>query len=107
MLEMRIFSAMAVCLAASVLSGAELHGGTPDDRALPPAEKVTVDIPDIPPVSASLVPDGFVSEPSFFKTGSGVGVDTLDIGDGYLQLVLFDDYSWRYIKNMKKVLPYL
>lgn len=103
MLEMRIFSAMAVCLAASVLSGAELHGGTPDDRALPPAEKVTVDIPDIPPVSASLVPDGFVSEPAFFKTGSGVGVDTLDIGDGYLQIVLRDDHTWTYVKNFSKM----
>ena len=61
----------------------------------------------VPHPEVTWVPEDYITEIGSFKRGDGAPVDTLDIGDGYLQLVLFDDYSWRYIKNMKKVLPYL
>lgn len=34
-----------------------------------------------------------------FPDGKGVGIDTLDIGDGRLKIVLRDDHTWFYIKN--------
>ena len=57
----------------------------------------------VPHPEVTWVPEDYITEIGSFKRGDGAPVDTLDIGDGYLQLVLFDDYSWRYIKNMKKV----
>jgi len=36
---------------------------------------------------------------SDFPQGTGAGVDTLDIGDGRLNVVLKDDHTWYYIKN--------
>ena len=49
------------------------------------------------------IPDGFSTEMGSFKTGKGVDVDTLEINDGRLLLVLRDDHSWYYIKNFKKM----
>ncbi len=57
----------------------------------------------VTPPSVSMIPEDYITEPGAFKRGNGAPVDTLDIGDGYLQIVLNDDYSWRYIKNHKKV----
>jgi hypothetical protein len=47
------------------------------------------------------VPKDFVTEPGSFQQGKGVEVDTLDIQDGRLLLVLKDDHTWYYIKNFK------
>lgn len=43
----------------------------------------------------------FVTEPGSFQQGKGAEVDTLDIQDGRLLLVLKDDHTWYYIKNFK------
>lgn len=56
-------------------------------------------ISEYEPVSA---PERFTpenTEEMKFPTGKGVGIDTLDIGDGRLRIVLKDDHSWYYIKN--------
>ena len=39
-------------------------------------------------------PADFRTEPGEFKQGAGVSVDTLDIQDGRLLLVLRDDHTW-------------
>lgn len=38
-----------------------------------------------------------------FPDGKGVGIDTLDIGDARLRIVLRDDHTWHYIKDLSKV----
>ena len=43
------------------------------------------------------------TEPGEFQQGKGADVDTLDIQDGRLLLVLRDDHTWYYIKNFEKV----
>jgi len=48
-------------------------------------------------------PQEFVTEPGSFREGSGVGIDTLDIQDGRLLLVLKDDHTWYYIKNFERL----
>lgn len=53
-------------------------------------------------VSAQEAPKG-LDPISDFKQGNGVPVDTLDIGDGRLQLVLKDDHTWYYIKNHSRI----
>ena len=50
-----------------------------------------------------MIPEDYITEPGSFKKGNGAPVDTLDIGDGYLQIILNDDYTWRYVKNHKKI----
>ena len=45
------------------------------------------------------VPGDFVTQTGEFRQGTGVAVDTLDIQDGRLLLVLKDDHTWYYIKN--------
>lgn len=52
---------------------------------------------------AGEVPGDFVTEAGTFREGSGAPVDTLDIGDGRLLLVLRDDHTWYYIKNIEKL----
>jgi len=47
------------------------------------------------------VPADFVTDPGTFKPGKGVDIDTLEINDGRLLLVLRDDHTWYYIKNFK------
>ena len=47
------------------------------------------------------VPSDFVTAPGSFQQGKGAEVDTLDIQDGRLLLVLKDDHTWYYIKNFK------
>ena len=49
------------------------------------------------------VPKDFVTEPGSFQQGKGAEVDTLDIQDGRLLLVLKDDHTWYYIKNFKRM----
>ena len=48
-------------------------------------------------------PPDFRTEPGEFQQGKGADVDTLDIQDGRLLLVLRDDHTWYYIKNFEKV----
>jgi murein DD-endopeptidase MepM/ murein hydrolase activator NlpD len=48
-------------------------------------------------------PPDFRTDPGEFQQGAGVSVDTLDIQDGRLLLVLRDDHTWYYIKNFEKV----
>ena len=57
----------------------------------------------VEPPAVSMIPEDYITEPGSFKKGNGAPVDTLDIGDGYLQIILNDDYSWRYVKNHKKI----
>ncbi len=57
----------------------------------------------IDPPAVSMIPEDYITAPGAFKRGDGAPVDTLDIGDGYLQIILFDDYSWRYVKNSAKM----
>lgn len=52
---------------------------------------------------AQLIPDGFQTDAGTFREGRGVAVDTLDIDDGRLLLVLKDDHTWYYIKNIEKL----
>ena len=47
------------------------------------------------------IPASFVTDLGSFQQGKGVDVDTLDIHDGRLLLVLRDDHTWYYIKNFK------
>ena len=48
-------------------------------------------------------PPDFRTEAGEFQQGKGADVDTLDIQDGRLLLVLRDDHTWYYIKNFDKV----
>lgn len=50
-----------------------------------------------------VVPADFLTPTESFKTGLGVGIDTLNIGDGRLSVVLKDDHTWHYIKNFDVV----
>lgn len=65
--------------------------------------KDSLSIPELLPPSVSLIPEDFITEPGFFRDGAGVAVDTLDIGDGFLQIVLRDDHTWYYTKNTNKM----
>ena len=58
---------------------------------------------DSPAADTLRVPAGFSTEEGQFKQGKGVNVDTLDINDGRLLLVLRDDHTWYYIKNFKRM----
>ena len=42
----------------------------------------------------------YIEESAEFRSGKGAAVDTLEIGDGRLCLVLKDDHTWYYIKNL-------
>lgn len=106
LLVVRKTVALAAFFAISVLGGTELRALEPEGRPVLPSvsgESEEIAIPDIPPVQEKLVPENFVSEPVFFPKGDGVGVDTLDIGDGFLQIVLRDDHTWYYTKNFSKM----
>lgn len=48
-------------------------------------------------------PAGIGTDTGTFADGQGVSVDTLDISDGRLKLVLRDDHTWYYIKNLEMV----
>lgn len=45
-------------------------------------------------------PDDISSGLSFFIKGDGVPIDTLDVGDDRIQIVLKDDNTWYFIKNI-------
>lgn len=74
-----------------------------------PAGRAALSGPDstirqqVTPPSVSMIPEDYITAPGAFKRGNGAPVDTLDIGDGYLQIILNDDYTWRYVKNHKKI----
>ncbi|MDD5820179.1 MAG: M23 family metallopeptidase [Bacteroidales bacterium] len=55
------------------------------------------------PPSVRFIPEDYITLPGSFKKGSGSPIDTLDIGDSYLQIVLNDDNTWHYIKNIDKL----
>lgn len=63
----------------------------------------TLEVPEIPPPIAVLVPEDYITLPGSFMNGDGTQVDTLNIGDGYLQIVLKDDHTWYYVKNQAKM----
>lgn len=58
------------------------------------ADSLKGGVPDV-------IPDAFQTDPAQFKEGKGVAMDTLDIADGRLLLVLKDDHTWYYIKNFR------
>jgi len=47
-----------------------------------------------------VVPDDFKAAYGAFRQGSGSQVDTIDVGDDRLRVVLKDDHTWYYIKNL-------
>lgn len=49
------------------------------------------------------VPDDFRSPIGQFRSGAGVPVDTLDMPDGRVSIILKDDHSWEYVKNLAVV----
>ena len=49
------------------------------------------------------IPQGFGTRAGSFQSGEGVPIDTLDIDDGRLLLVLKDDHTWYYIKNYERI----
>lgn len=54
-------------------------------------------------IIAGLQPD-FISENLiYFRKGGGAPIDTVDVGDGRIQIVLKDDNTWTMIKNLDKV----
>ena len=55
------------------------------------------------PPSVRFIPEDYITLPGSFKKGNGSPIDTLDIGDSYLQIVLNDDNTWHYIKNIDKL----
>ena len=55
------------------------------------------------PADTLRVPSDFTTELGSFQEGKGVAVDTLDIQDGRLLLVLRDDHTWYYIKNVERL----
>ena len=57
----------------------------------------------VPPPSVTWVPEDYITLPGSFRKGAGVPIDTLDVGDSNLQIILRDDFTWSYVKNMKKV----
>lgn len=59
--------------------------------------------PEIPAPAVTLIPEDYVTVHGSFLKGLGAPVDTLNIGDGYLQVVLKDDNTWYYIKNQSKL----
>ena len=58
---------------------------------------------EAPAADTLRIPAGFSAEEGQFRQGKGVDVDTLDINDGRLLLVLRDDHTWYYIKNFKRM----
>jgi murein DD-endopeptidase MepM/ murein hydrolase activator NlpD len=58
---------------------------------------------DTPRNLIDTLPRGFATRPGSFRSGTGVPVDTLDIDDGRLLLVLRDDHTWYYIKNYERL----
>lgn len=58
---------------------------------------------DIPPPSHSFIPEEYVSISTDFLQGKGAPVDTIDVNDSNLQIVLKDDNTWYYIKNRRKI----
>lgn len=68
----------------------------PPTQAQPQPQAVldTVMVADTP------APEGIGTTPGLFKKGSGAQIDTLEIGDPRLMVVLCDDGSWHYIKNL-------
>lgn len=67
--------------------------GTPDTSIVTP----------IPNPRATWVPEEYVTNLGSFQKGEGAPVDTIDVGDGRLQIVLKDDYTWEYVKNLSKI----
>ncbi len=84
----------ALFLAVPLYSFASNPDSLALSEGLPPSDSLAVEL---------VVPDDFAVTPVFFKDGKGVGIDTLDVGNSNLQIVLCDDHSWYYIKNMEKV----
>ena len=51
----------------------------------------------------SKVPDSFKSPVGQFRSGAGVPVDTIDLAGGRISVILKDDHTWSYIKNLSVV----
>lgn len=93
----RILLTSVALILPSLLLAQDPHGGEALSRA------DSLDTPSIDPPAVSMIPEAYITAPGAFKRGKGAPVDTLDIGDGYLQIILNDDYSWRYVKNRVKM----
>ncbi|MDD7010630.1 MAG: M23 family metallopeptidase, partial [Candidatus Cryptobacteroides sp.] len=90
---------MALLLGVYGLVGAQENGALLSD---PDKDKAKLE-GSVPPPSVTWVPEDYITLPGSFRKGSGVPIDTLDVGDSYLQIILRDDFTWSYVKNMKKV----
>ena len=79
-------------LILSILLPAALSAQVSDSILFPGARRSVPDTLAVP-MDTLRVPAEFVSEPGSFRQGKGVEVDTLDIQDGRLLLVLKDDHT--------------
>lgn len=70
---------------------------------LPAAAYAQQDPADTTLVRNEPQPSDIVGNVTSFGKGTGAQVDTLDIGDGRIQVVLRDDNTWFFIKNLKMV----
>ena len=59
--------------------------------------------PDSTDYADSPAPEGIGTTFGLFQKGDGAQIDTLDIGDERLQVVLCDDGTWHYIKNINSL----
>ena len=87
-------------LILSLFLPAVLSAQVSDSILFPGARRSVPDTLAVP-MDTLRVPADFVTEPGSFQQGKGAEVDTLDIQDGRLLLVLKDDHTWYYIKNFK------
>ena len=65
-------------------------------------DTVTVTV-DVPAPAPGEIPEDFMTPVGSFAQGLGAPCDTIDVGDGRLQIVLKDDHTWYYIKNLEKI----
>ena len=59
----------------------------------------------VPDTAGAAVPDTAAKAkgPVFFTRGSGVVIDTLDVGDEIINIVLRDDGTWSLVRNLEKL----
>lgn len=75
----------------------------------PVVKEVAQDLPQTAPAQDTVVtfndepqPD-FIEESVAFQSGLGAPVDTIDISDGRVSVVLKDDHTWYYVKNFDAI----
>ena len=91
-----------VLVLSLLLLPAALRGQAPDSTAVAGGASSSAGLAG-DTLDTLRVPDAFLTEAGTFRQGTGASVDTLDIDDGRLLLVLRDDHTWYYIKNIERL----